>query len=280
MSSSDIPLSSQSKNTSSSGPQETLQSKNTSPSSPQKTPSEKQLGKRKRDDFDLDEDFYKSFSWNQDSEKRIKLDTQEGRKDAINARPSFANLVSSASLILPPEIDTVVITREKFVVEWNESLNNGIPPTQVTPTLASDREETIKEEIHKNAFNIPFYYCNASTSSEIINRITEEKRIIVSSQISDVETSLSPLQLKRAASVLSDAFNEKAKRQKVSTSQDKLLKVANSINDSLEYFRYIPAENVPVRDKRTVSVLFKYVVFIRTELLILYYYSIIITTNG
>ena len=33
---------------------------------------------------------------------------------------SFVNLVSSASLILPPEIDTVVIARDKFVVEWNE----------------------------------------------------------------------------------------------------------------------------------------------------------------
>ena len=76
--------------------------------------------KRKRDDFDLDESFHNSFSWNEDPKKRIKLDTSEDRKEAINTRPSFANLVSSASLILSPEIDTVVITRDKFVVEWNE----------------------------------------------------------------------------------------------------------------------------------------------------------------
>jgi hypothetical protein len=51
----------------------------------------------------------------------------------------------------------------------------------------------------------------------------------------------------------SEAFREKADKQKGASSGEKLLKVANSINDSLEYFEYIPAENVPVRDKRTVS---------------------------
>jgi len=105
----------------------------------------------------------------------------------------------------------------------------------------------------RDAFEIPFYYCNSSTSSEIINKIKEERRIIVSSQISDADTSLSPLQMKRAASMLSEAFREKADKPKGASSGKKLLKVANSINDSLEYFEYILAENVPVRDKRTVS---------------------------
>ena len=59
------------------------QTKNTSPSSPQL--SNKQLMKRKRDDFDLDESFHNSFSWNEDSKKRIKLDTSEDHKEAINA---------------------------------------------------------------------------------------------------------------------------------------------------------------------------------------------------
>jgi hypothetical protein len=227
-------------------------------------PSEKQLGKRKRD-FDLDENFYNSFSWNEDPEKKIKLDTPEDRKIAINARPSFANLVSSASLILPPEIDTVVITRNKFVVEWSEdssSPNVSFPPTQVTPTLGADREEQVKNEIHRNVFKIPLYCCNSSTSTKILEKIKEEKRIVVSSQIDDAETSLSSLQLKRAASVSNEAFNEKAaKKQKGASSQEKLLKISNSINESLGYFEYIPAENVPVRDKRTVSVLFKYCYF-------------------
>ena len=223
-----------------------------------KHPSDKKLGKRKLDEYNLDENLYRSFNWNDEYDKRIKLDMPEDRKEAINARPSFTNLVSSAFLILPPEVDTVVITRDKFVVEWNESYssNIGISPTQVMPALAADREEIIKNEIHRSSFNFPFYYCNSSTSSEIINKIKEERRIVVSSQISNADTSLSPLQLKRAASVSNEAFKEKAaKKQKGISSQEKLLKISNSINESLDYFEYIPAENVPVRDKRTVSIL-------------------------
>ena len=53
--------------------------------------------------------------------------------------------------------------------------------------------------------------------------------------------------------MLSEAFREKADKPKGASSGEKLLKVANSINDSLEYFEYIPPENVPVRDRRTVS---------------------------
>ena len=60
--------------------------------------------------------------------------------------------------------------------------------------------------------------------------------------------------MKRAASVSNEAF-EKADKQKEINSQEKLLKIANSINNSLEYFKYIPAENVPVRDKPTVNFL-------------------------
>jgi hypothetical protein len=78
--------------------------------------------------------------------KKIKLDTQDDRKKALNARPSFTNLVSSASLILPPEIDTVVITREKFIVEWHSDAR--IPLTQVTQILDSNRKELVKNEIH------------------------------------------------------------------------------------------------------------------------------------
>lgn len=95
----------------------------------------------------------------------MELDTQNDRNEALNARLSFTNLVSSASLILPPEIDTVVITRETFVVKWNE---DGIPPTQVTRTLSKSRENEVKSEIHQTSFNIPLYYSNQSSSQKYL----------------------------------------------------------------------------------------------------------------
>ena len=56
----------------------------------------------------------------EDHIKKVKLDTQEDRIEALNLQPSFTNLASSISLILPPEVDTVVITRNEFVVEWDK----------------------------------------------------------------------------------------------------------------------------------------------------------------
>ena len=53
--------------------------------------------------FDLDENFTNnSVRMKIRKKKKIKLDTSEDRKkalNALNARPSFANLVSSASLV-------------------------------------------------------------------------------------------------------------------------------------------------------------------------------------
>lgn len=141
-------------------------------------PIPQQLGKRDRDNYALDEQFYESkFKWSEDgSNKKIKLDTPDDRREALNARPSFTNLASSISLILPPEIDTVVITRDKFVVEWNDPNSTTLhPPTQVKQVIKEDRKVTIKDVIHRSSFNIPLYYCNSSTSDEIINKIKEEK---------------------------------------------------------------------------------------------------------
>ena len=90
--------------------------------------------KRKHEDYNLDERLHEQFSWNDGDlsnfNKRLKLDNLFDRREVLNSRASFTNLVSSASLILPPEVDTVVITRDKFVVEWSQG-SDKIPLTQV-----------------------------------------------------------------------------------------------------------------------------------------------------
>src|SRR6201987_4034756 len=77
--------------------------------------------KRKKEVYNLDERLHEQFGWNDKANKRIKLDNLYDRREALNYRASFTNLISSASLILPPEIDTVVITKDNFVVEWNQN---------------------------------------------------------------------------------------------------------------------------------------------------------------
>ena len=57
--------------------------------------------------------------------------------------------------------------------------------------LKEERKKVVKDIIHRNSFGIPLYYCNASTPGEIIDKIKEEKRISVSFQVCDAETSLS-----------------------------------------------------------------------------------------
>ena len=217
--------------------------------------------KRKRDKYDLDMDFYESrFTLNkEDPIKKVKLDTQEDRIKALNLRPSFTNLVSSISLILLSEVDTVVITRNEFVVEWDKNPDSETlpPPTQVKQILKNERKELVKNAIHQNSFNIPLYYCNSSTPTEIIDKIKEEHWITVTSQINDAKTSLSSRQMDRAAFITKDAL----KSNKVKTTNDRLLKTIKAINESLEYFEYIPSENVPIRDKRTVSMMLLFFVF-------------------
>ena len=118
--------------------------------------------KRKRDEYDLDMDFYElRFTLTEEVPiKKVKLDTQEDRIEALNSRPSFTNLASSISLILPPEVDMVVITRNEFVVEWDKDPDSETlpPPTQVKQILKNERKELVKNTIHRNSFNIPLYY--------------------------------------------------------------------------------------------------------------------------
>jgi hypothetical protein len=246
-----------------------------------------QLGKRNRDDYALDNEFYESkFKWDVGTNKKIKLDTEEDRIEALNARPSFTNLASSVSLILPPEIDTVVITRDKFVVEWNKDLSSETtdipPPTQVIQVLREEKKEEFQKAIHQHSFDIPLYFCNASTSCEIIDKIREENRLNAPTQISDVENSLSSRLIERYSDITKDAF--KAKTNKEKTTNDKLNKTIEAINHSLEYFDHIPAEDVPIRDKRTVNthdaLLFLFFFFIfRIGTLIQFYFMYLVSKS-
>ena len=78
-------------------------------------------------------DFYESrFTLNEeDPIKKVKLDTQEDRIEALNSWPSFTNLAFSILLILPPEVDTVIITRNEFVVEWDKDPDSKTLPLQL-----------------------------------------------------------------------------------------------------------------------------------------------------
>src|SRR6266508_885025 len=77
--------------------------------------------KRRISNYNLDKNLYKEYDYKLSSglQKRIKLDTKEGQEDALNVRFSFVKLVSSALLLLPPEVESVIITRDTYTVEWD-----------------------------------------------------------------------------------------------------------------------------------------------------------------
>lgn len=212
--------------------------------------------KRKHESYNLDERLHEQFNWDEDSfdNKKIKLNTLNDRKELFNKRASFTNLVSSASLILPPEVDTVVITKDKFVVEWiqNPDTITKIPPTQVKQVLYEDDRIELGNEIHQNSFKIPVYYCNSVTPNNIIKKINEEKRMLINSQINDAETSLSSAQIESYSEITKKSLKKTASKKSVN---EKLNSSIRAINESLQYFHYLPPKDVPVRDKKIVSVL-------------------------
>ncbi len=93
------------------------------PTSQQSTSQQPSKSKEKRriPNYDLDENLYKEYDYklSSESQKRIKLDTKEDREDALNVRSSFVKLVSSATLLLPLEVESVIITRDTYTVEWD-----------------------------------------------------------------------------------------------------------------------------------------------------------------
>jgi hypothetical protein len=224
--------------------------------------------KRKNEGYKLDERLHEQFSWNDEdafpiANKRIKLNNLFNRRETLNSCASFTNLVSSASLILPPEIDTVVITKDKFVVEWNQDSESiDIPPTQVKQVLYKGGRSEIGDEIHQNSFKIPVYYCNSSTPQNIAKKICEEKRMLVQSQITDTETSLSPVQVGRYTEMTKLTLKKAANKKREKFANDKLSRSIQAINESLEYFIYIPSKYVLVRDKKKVNILIPYYYFV------------------
>ena len=223
--------------------------------------------KRKNEGYNLDERLYEQFSWNE-ANKKIKINNLYNKRETLNSRASFTNLVSSASLILPPEIDTVVITKDKFVVEWNQNSESidKIPLTQVKQVLRKGDRSEIGNEIHQNSFRIPVYYCNSSTPQNITKKICEEKRMLVQSQITDTETSLTPVQIERYTEMTKVTLKKAANKKREKSANDKLSRSIRTINESLEYFIYIPSKYVPVRDKKKVNILLLLFVISRSEI--------------
>src|SRR5277367_2730248 len=78
------------------------------PSGKAKPPSAAEKGKRKRENYNLDVNLHKEFNWRE--AKKNKLDTLSDREATLSQRQSFTTLLSSVSLILPPEVDMVLVS--------------------------------------------------------------------------------------------------------------------------------------------------------------------------
>src|SRR5277367_6238477 len=220
------------------------------PSGKAKPPSAAEKGKRKRENYNLDVNLHKEFNWRE--AKKNKLDTLSDREAALSQRQSFTTLLSSASLILPPEVDMVLVSRSGYVVEWKqEDSNSQIPSTKVTHALKDDRRETIGDEIHEVSFQIPCSYHNNFTMKEFKERANKEKRHIIQSKVEDTEHSFL-----QQTTITNNQLKEAAIKKKEITTREKLTNVVSQINESLSYFNYIPAKNVPIRDKQSVSIIF------------------------
>jgi len=210
------------------------------PSGKAKPPSAAEKGKRKRENYNLDVNLHKEFNWRE--AKKNKLDTLSDREAALSQRQSFTTLLSSASLILPPEVDMVLVSRSGYVVEWKqEDSNSQIPPTKVTHALKDDRRETIGDEIHEVSFQIPCSYHNNFTMKEFKERANKEKRHIIQSKVEDTEHSFL-----QQTTITNNQLKEAAIKKKEITTREKLTNVVSQINESLSYFNYIPAKNVPI----------------------------------
>src|SRR5271168_216027 len=220
------------------------------PSGKAKPLSAAEKGKRKRENYNLDVNLHKEFNWRE--AKKNKLDTLSDREAALSQRQSFTTLLSSASLILPPEVDMVLVSRSGYVVEWKqEDSNSQIPPTKVMHALKDDRRETIGDEIHEVSFQIPCSYHNNFTMKEFKEKANKKKRHIIQSKVEDTEHSFL-----QQTTITNNQLKEAATKKKEITTREKLTNVVSQINESLSYFNYIPAKNVPIRDKQSVSIIF------------------------
>src|SRR6266545_1661608 len=187
------------------------------------------------------------------SQKRIKLDTKEGREDALNVHSSFVKLVSSASLLLPPEVESVIIIRDTYTVEWDQTDGNKIPPTKAVQIIQEVDKELIQEEIHRSSFQIPFLFSNNLTTAEMRNKAAGEYRTVVTSYVTDTDNSLTANQMDAVALISRKQLKNAAANKR---ENEKLNKYINMVNDVLYFFVDINPRNVLIRDKKLVSIYF------------------------
>src|SRR6266498_1114370 len=123
-------------------------SQQSSQPTPQKSTSQqpsKSKEKRRIPNYDLDKNLYKEYDYklSSRSQKRIKLNTKEGREDVLNVYFSFVKLVSLTSLLLPPEVESVIIIRDIYTVKWDQTNDNKISPIKAVQIIQEVDKELI-----------------------------------------------------------------------------------------------------------------------------------------
>ena len=155
-------------------------------------------------------------------------------------------------MLLPPEMKAVVITQHNFMVEWDQlDLDRSIPPTKVIQVVQEGMMDEFQEEIHRNSFKLPFFYCNNSTSTDRRDKAAKEKRNIVTTFVADVKYSFSINQMESIGSL-----NKKTIKKAVAAKREreKLARYTRMINHVLKSFQIINPRNVSVRDRKMVSI--------------------------
>src|SRR6266498_5323418 len=211
--------------------------------------------KRRISNYDLDKNLYKEYDYKLSSglQKRIKLDIKEGQEDALNVRSSFVKLVSLASLLLSPEVESVIITQDTYTVEWNQTDGNKILLTKAVQIIQEVDKELIQEEIHRSSFQIPFLFSNNLTTAEMRNKAASEHRTVVTSYVKDTDNSLTVNQMDAVALISRKQLKDAAANKR---ENEKLNRYINMVNDVLYFFIDINPRNVLIRDKKLVSIYF------------------------
>src|SRR6266496_441101 len=139
------------------------------------------------------------------------------------------------------------------MVEWNQTDGNKILPTKAVQIIQEVDKELIQEEIYRSSFQIPFLFSNNLMIAEMRNKAAGEHRTVVTSYITDTDNSLTANQMDAIALIsrkqLKDAAANKRKNEKLN-------RYINMVNDVLYFFVDINPRNVPIRDKKLVSIYF------------------------
>src|SRR6266498_3048457 len=233
-------------------------SQQSSQPTPQQSTSQqpsKSKEKRRIPNYDLDENLYKEYDYklSSESQKRIKFDTKEGWKDVLNVCSSFIKLVSSASLLLSPEVESVIITQNTYTVEWDQTDGNKIPLTKAVQIIQKVNKELIQKEIHRSSFQILFLFSNNLTTAEMRNKAASENRTVMTSYVTDTDNLLIVNQMNAVVLISRKQLKDAAANKK---ENEKLNRYINMVNDILYFFVDINPRNVPIRDKKLVSIYF------------------------